>query len=590
MCLYPVSSVTAVDPDVGDGQFSITFECAPTIPANYQEVFLYHQATGKLQIVSRTNDNLTYYVKLVNAARAGFEIGKGDCVLVQIDTGATDPVLSSVRCLVGNFVVPAVNASQTAYIYNGAGIPIGSTITFNDNSAETGSYLVTAFLGSSNGTYAYTIKNTGSGHTPSSIIDGGSAGDCSIPIDLITDVDICDLSESPEVDTIAGCLNGSPVAFNFDLPDYVPVTQTGGGFGLAKLPEVDCCVFTVGVLKFQGESCTAAADTVILKDINIDCFQAAWDAAEEADQLLVGNINGLPVIFTEWDSGSNEVTIEPVDADYADGESFLEYAANTAICLGPCCDQCTNGPQVTSSFTTGGGDATKASTFVINMTDLAFDATAGNQRVWLVGFNTSGVATKLELTSTYNDDLEAGIGRPSHDDPLLFRQKICNTHPRGCDQEAEIEYNYEMSLDGMVINLLADWEFGTFNAGSNTLADGITPNPYFNISSQAKECNRVFGPSYTDSTIVHLTSLGYGNEGSTKIYPHIAGVFKDRIILRQCDCANSLVWFVIRFTSTAVVVAGNVSLSLAIRRIITKNEWNLIDLPSNDYDMEGFNS
>ena len=591
VCLYPVSSVTAVDPDVGDGTFSITFENIPTLPMNQQEVFLYHQAVGKLKIIGRSNNDLTYDVQLVNGARAGYEIKKDDCVMVVVDTGASDPSTSAVRCLVGPFSVPAVNGSRVAYIYNGAGIPIGSTITFNDNTGETGSYLVTEFLGSSNNVYTYILQNTGSGHTPSSIIDGGAAGDCTIPIDLVTNVDVCDLSESPEADNLTGCLNGSPVAFIFDQPGYGPTTKEGGGLTWTKAPEVDCCVFTETVLKFAGESCIAAADTVVLKNINLDCFQAAWDAAEEADQLLVGNIAGVPVVFSAWTgSTTRQATIEPVDPDYANGGPFVEYALNTAICLGPCCDQCTNGPQVSSSFTEGGGDATKASTFIYTMTGLNFDATAGNQRVWLVGANTSGVTTKLELTSTWNDDLEAGIGKPSHSDPLLFRQKICNTHPRGCDQEAQIEYNFEFSLDGMVTNLLADWEIGTFNAGSNTLADGVTPNPFFNISSQSVVTGRVFGPSYTDITILNNTSLGYGNTSTSKIYPFIADSFKDRFILRQCDCANSIVWFVIRFTSTATVSAGTVNLSLAIRRVLSKNEWNLIDLPSNEYDMEGFNS
>lgn len=589
MCLYPVSGVTAVDPDVGDGQFAITFESAPVLPANYQEVFLYHQATGKMQIISRENNDLTYYVKLVNGSRAGFEIKKGDCVMVAIDTTASDPVLSSTRCLSGFFFTPEVNAASTIYIYNGAGIAIGSTLTLTAN-GETGSYIVEQFLSSNNGVYSYFVRNTGDGLASGQNIDGGSAGSCEIPIDIVTDVNVCSLSESAEADNITGCLNGSPISFIFDQPGYNPTTKEGGGLTWTKAPEVDCCVFTVGVLKFDGESCTAAADTIVLKDINLDCFQAAWDAAEEADQLLVGNIAGLPVVLTDWDSGSKELTVEPVDADYAGGESFLEYPANTAICLGPCCDQCTNGPQVSSSFTDGGGDASKASTFVVNMTGLTFDSTAGVQKVWLVGFDTSGVAAKLELTSTWNDDLEAGIGRPSHDDPLLFRQKICNTHPRGCDQEAQIEYNFEFTIDGMVTNLLADWEIGTFNAPSNTLADDVTPNPFFNISSQSVVTGRVFGPSYTDSTILNLTSLGYGNTGSTKIYPFIASSFKDRFILRKCDCANSIVWFVIRFTPTATVTGADASLSLAIRRVLTKNEWNLIELPSNDYDLEGFNS
>lgn len=580
VCFRPTCSVAATYPE----HFYIAFknQCDEEVPISLGTAFFYSQAAGFLNI-HLFNGN-SYEVSLVDATKVGQVIEEDSCVTFEavLDAGST----TTQRCLLGQFVAPALNATQTIYILNGSSIPVGSTITFTAG-GETGSYVVTAFISASGATYAYTVENTGSGITPGVIVDGGTAGSCTVPIEVVSDVDICDLSEAQVVDSFAACLNASPRAFTPAGDGYVPVGKNDQ-WDQAKFTNFDCCVFADGCVKFSGDACTEAQDTVVIQDgPGLECFSEAFAAADAGGTVLTGTIgpDNTPVIMVSWNSGTRTLILKPAIDDYLpDGEDILEFCdPGTPICLGECCRQCTYGPQTTDIFVADAAE--HDTTFIVGPVTLAYDDASPTE--YLVGYAfDTGATTILLIDSTYNDV----PGKPTVTDPLVIRQKICNTHPLGCTQDAQLEYNYELRVGGLPLasQLIMHWEMGSFVYSSQTLADNTTPNPYFNTASQASAAGQIVGIAVTSSNIA-TTNIGFGGPAETKSFPYTAGFFKDHAQLPDCNCALSIVWFYVLLSPQATITPGNITVTLAIRRYITKTLTNDIVLPDNDPDAQGWN-
>lgn len=581
-CLHSTCQVVAKSEE-----FFIKFQEAETLDFPVSDkVFFFHEGAGLLNIHSKNGNG--YYVSLVSGDNEGAIIDPSDCIILSVLPNTSSSVSSATRCVVGNFVAPGEDESTTLFIYNGAGIPLNSRVVFAINGVL-GSYTVDAFISSADNVYAYTVTNTGDGHVPGTIGTGGNADECLITVEVIETVNNCDLSTTETIDTLTGCLNSASRAFVPVAQNYVPVGTESGKWDQAKLANVDCCVFTENVLKFSGNSCIGAEDVTVIKDLaGVQCLTDAYSAVLAAGTDLIVRIDDILLRVVLWDSVTRELTLQPAAIDFLpDGDSFLEFPINTQICLGACCDQCINGPQVTDHFTNGGGDPTKASgfSFTVNIpygTD--------NIRQFLVGYNTSGVVTVQEITDTYNDDTEPGIGLPRHSDALVLRQKLCNTSLKGCQQEAVLEYNYELAFADVPANLRMHWEFASFVAPSATLADNVTVNPNSFIASQAAAAGYVDGPTWKDLSVTVGTSLGMGNTADSKPYPMIAGLLRDRAKLRHCDCGNAIAWLHIQTQPLTTLGGGTTTMTFSMRRQITKTDTYLIDLPSNDYDLEGFTS
>lgn len=587
-CYRPTSNVTT-----NTEQFFLTFDntCIDEVPINSAEVFFYHAGAGLIRIIGLTEDGVSYKVQLVDPSKEGHIIQKGDCVLVHVITQSSVSSSLSGRCLSGQFVVPTSGQSGTMLIYNGSGIPIGSNLTLAWD-GELGTYTVQAFVSASGNIYAYTVKNDGSGHSPAgTIIDAGNGNECLVPIEVITNIDICDLSTTNPLDTITGCLNGSPRAMVPVGDGYVPM-GSDGKWDQRKIEDTVCCVVTDGVLKLSGNGCTQAQDTVKLRDTGLECFEEAYQIASAASTFLTVTATSGDVTYTlivqAYDSSDDTLTLRIFDLNYlGEDEAFIEFLPGTQLCLGECCKQCTNGPNISDINTTGDGDTTKASSYVFEVT-LPYHAT--DKKHYLVGLNTSGAVVAVEITSTYNDVVEPGIGKPAVTDPLVMRQKICNTSQKKCVQQLDIEYNYELAISNIPANLRVHYEVGDYIANSATLIDGTTANTLSggDVASQADSSGYIDGPNITDSTVLPGTVIGLGGIANTKVWPKKAAFFKDSVFIRQCDCANIRTWLYIQFDPLATVSAASASLYFVIRRRIIKQDVMVLPMPRNLPSLEGF--
>lgn len=589
-CLSPAHNVVAsVDP------FWIAFSNLCTnIPVDSNNIYFFHPATGLLQIIGF--NGTSYQVQLTDTTKAGGFIEEGDCVLVAVIPPSVfeNPVA---RCLCGKFVAPALNNTETIYIENGAGIPIGATITFTFEGA-TGSYTVTSFVSSSGNTYAYEVENTGSGHTPGLIIDGGDVGQCLVPIDIITEIDLCDLSESNIADHLVACVGGSARAYKSIGEDYVPTGDGSGGWDQAKFTNFDCCVTINGCLKFSAAVCPAGTDSVPLVDSNLECFEAAWQEVLDQQATVGGgqtnlpmNIDGFPVVVTAYDSGTKVATFSPADPTATDGGMIFEWEAGQQICTGDCCTSCLTGPKTTNHKNTGISDETEA-IYVIDLDDFGYDDSA--QQYYLIGFEygTSPLtAVFATLDDTYNDDPNGGPGKPLITDPLVFRNKFCNDDLKGCDLKLDLEWNYELAFEGLPAGVTVTYEWGHFAQGAATLADGTTPNPFTSASTQAAEVGSVIGPTNADANdIFSGTAIGMGNALDIKTYPYRAGYFRDYLYLEKCNCALSMVWLVLVVEAAAGTGTGTFDLLASIRQRQKVYPANEIAIVNNDPNQESFNN
>lgn len=557
-------------------------------------VYFFHPAAGDMTVVG-VDDFGAYQVNLVDPTKAGALIQKGDCILIGFSS--TNNISSNSRCLSGQFSAPAVNAQATIYIENGSSIPVGSTLTFTAN-GQTGSYAVASFVSASGNIYAYSITNTGNGHTPGTIISGGVAGSCIVPIELITDVNICDLSQTNSADSITSCKNGSPRAFKSTGPNDVPIGNSSGGWELGKIAGADCCVVTNDCLKFSGNNCPDGTDIVVLRDINLACFTAAWAKVQAANLTGVGqtnmpmNINGFNVVVTAYNAGTKAVTLQAVDTVPGTG---ISYPAGTQICMGSCCRSCINGPKFTNSQKLGGDAPLEASIYTLSTTGV-LTYTPGTKRRYLIGFAPSLPLTvqTLLLTPDYDNDPQGGPGKPSVGDPLVFRSKICNNSEKGCDQFGEIQWNYEMIFDPVPLGVRVHWELGHYAQSSETLADGTTPNPFTSLSTQSAAAGYIEGPSSSDSqTILGNTAIGFGGAGSPKVFPLIQGDFRDFLYLERCNCALSIVWCYVEVEVLAVagapVAPGVFNSNMNIRQAIKITDAYEMPVPTNNPLAQGFN-
>lgn len=587
LCLRPQATVVA-----SEDPFTLQFPCDTDDFPITSEVYLYHEHAGFLAIHSHRGGN--YSVSITDPALEGTVIEKDDCILVSVvKQSDADKAL---RCLVGNFVAPSVDSDSTIFIHNGAGIPVNSTISFQNGSGVIGTYTVKSFVSSGdNNVFVYTVTNTGQGHLPSTVIDGRTAAECPIPVEVNTVIDYCELPTTITIDSLAGCKNGTPRSLVPVGKDYVPAGTTDGTWDQKKFSNFDCCVFTEGVLKFEGNACLVSQDTVFLKDINLECFDDAFTTAFSAETTPIMSIGDMQFIVLSWDMVTRQLVLKPVSDDYLDGGAFLEYPASTQICLGECCRQCTNGPQMTNHNTMGDlGDPQRSALFVYE-TSLPYNDVVPTH--YLIGHDSTGTTIVKALDTTWNDVMITGIGRPipitpgtlATGDPLLVQQKFCETSNKGCPQDVDIEYNYEFALSNLVANLRVHWEFASFTGPAATLADDVTPNPYHVIASLAKAAGCYEGPSGPVDDILGGTSVNVGQTFNAKILPFHAGLVRDKATLRHCDCAFNIAWFYVCLQPLAPIVAGTAGFILSIRRQITKDYLNFVPQPVNTNVGEGFN-
>jgi hypothetical protein len=590
-CLRPKSSVHATETTT----FYLSFSnfCEDNFPINTDEVFLYHAASGHLKIVSRENN--TFGVRLVDPTKKGALIDKDTCVLISIVPNQVFANPGIGRCVSGKFAVPVANGESTLFIYNGSGIPLGSTVTFTYE-GETGSYLVMQYVSAISNVYTYKVKNVGAGHTPNMIIDGGADGTCTVPIEIITEIDICNLTTTQTADSITACVNGSPRSLKPTSPNEVVASDSNNKFILQKVTNLDCCVTTVGCLKFnQNPVLCQETDIATVVGPIPACFITAFNTAQAGSTALPVTINGSKFTVVSINTGTNQITLAPTDIGYlSGGGTSVQYAEGTKICLGECCNRCTtNGITVTNAQDYTNVDLEKRAGYNIAIPTIPLQISGPGH--FLIGFPVGATMTAPALqvlTSIFNDaPSPSGPRIPRIGDHLLLRQKICNTDPNGCDQEIHFMYNVEMVFEGLPDKAKVHYEFGHFAAPSATLADGVTPNPYAFSSSSNTEAGSVFGPSQTDTDIITNTSIGFGGVTEVKSFPFIAKTFLDKVRLRKCDCTLSVLWLYLRtqlLPGHGLGADTTFGINLNFRRIISRVPMKLEDNISNDTNSEGF--
>lgn len=589
VCLNSTCDVVASD----EGFFLSFSNVCQRLPIDANNIFFFHPATGLMRVVGF--DGLSYKVTLVDPTKSGGLIKKEDCVLIAVVPSSVF-TNTTTRCLQGIFETPELDQNATIFIENGAGIPIGATLTFTFN-GETGSYLVTAFNGSSNNIYSYEVQNTGSGLTPGIFVNGGCPGECPVPIDIITNVDICDLAETNIADSITACVNGSPRALVPTGEGDIIVGNEELTWELRKITNLDCCVVIDGCLKFSGNTCPDGGDTVVLRDINLDCFEEAWNEVLAASVTPAGgqtnmpmNINGFPVVVTAYNFGTNTATFAPVNnLDVP----LLEFPAGTQICLGECCASCLNGPLITNYFAQS-PDPELLSVYNFNTSNGALAYDTAVKHYYLIGFAYGGplTVTVMELFAPYNPPPSGIPRKPEVTDPLCFRNKICNTSDSGCDQMLDLDWNYEMIFFDIPQGVRVHYEVGHFISGAATLGDNFTPNPFMSLSSQSCSAGYVEGPSSFDAqAIVGNTLILFGGAGQPKVLPYICGNFRDYAYLEKCNCGLGIVWF---FVSTEVlpgfVLSGNFDTNMNIRQRLMYFNANEVQVPPNDSDAQTWNT
>lgn len=584
VCFRPTCGVTA-----SEGTFYLRFKNAADItPLNANDMYFYHASAGFMRIVGY--DDGEYAVRLVDETNAGAMIAEDDCVTFHATSSQVLNTLITTRCLSGKFTAPAVGEEATIYVFNGSAIPIGATLTFTAEGV-TGSYTVVSYESSANNIYVYQVENTGSGHVPGTIIDAGDDGACVYPIEIITQVDNCSLSEISAVDHFVACAGGSSRAFVPSGPGDIPYSADGETWETRRLGETDCCVVTEGAIKFSGSVCPSGADEVVVSDVNISCFETAWDAAAAAGQTLPANINGYNVTITDYDSGTNTLTLAPAEDEVL--AELVEFPSGSQICLGSCCSSCLNGPQVTdpNKNREHGADDPYSSILLVGATDI--DYTTGDSQ-YLIGFANAGLAAGAQTLDAayFANPSVLGPKLPKIDDRHLFRQKICNTSPKGCKQLVKVYVNYELSFDPVPTNDRIYWELAHFADVSATLKNGA-PNP-FGVAGQSftrsKASGYVIGPSinkFPASPVSYAnSSFGSGLPGEGKTFPAFSGTIVDIFPLDKCECVTSAVWFFVFIRGASGPVALNVF--IRARRYIEKLDYNGVALPANISNHEGW--
>lgn len=594
VCFYPTCNVTAtVDP------FFLRFKNAGSnsIPLNATDVFLYHAVAGLLNI--RAFESGSYQVSLVDENKAGSVIEEDDCVLVHvISSDLTNAALNTgVRCLDSTFLTPATDVSTTIFIFNGSGIPIGATLTFTYE-GQTGSYRVDGFNAVSGNVYSYTVTNVGEGFLSGQIIDPGEGSNCTVPIVVQTEVDVCNLTTTSAIDDFTGCLNGSPRSFRPTADNQVIGSQSGGvngrQWGRITLPETGCCFNIVGCLKFNAIDGCQAADTGVIDGTPPECFLNNFDVASGFSQTLAVNISGVKFYVIEYNTGTQEITLSPADPDslFA-SQNFVEYDS-PEVCFGSCCDSCGSSGTIYTNPVASNG----LHTGTINNVPYAGTGLADrNPNRYLVGFQggtNSGATARLDVDLAFNTPLAPGIGRPDVGDPTLIRQKICNNSIKGCTQILELEFFVEFTFNNLQEDQIINWEIGHYVASSVTLEDGTTPNPFNIVGRQTAEAGQLIGYDNTDPIIdnnpfLSNTSVGFGNANNTNKYaPYTARTVKDKVIVPACACVESWLWLYVEFLNGPAVTASSTDIFFRVRRDVTRHEFSTQTLEDVNFASEGF--
>lgn len=587
-CLRPSCTLTATD-----GRFTIKFKNADKndIPLNAAEVYLYHAVAGFMTIHGADGNGIE--VSLVDSTKSNSIIQEDDCIMVQAAFQSALLPSTSTKCLSGKFKVPAQGATETAYIYNGTGIPVGSTVTFT-HEGNVGSYSVESYDSNDGLLFAYTLKNDGSGHSNvGDIIDAGDCGECTIPIEVDTSVDICNSSVTTVIDTLSGCKDGSPRQLKPTTDQQIAVSNSSLKWELQRLSNTDCCVTIQGCMKFREVDGCEATDTVTLNDPVPECWgEKIASAQTETGQPIPINVEGKPFVVVAYNPTTKVLELSPKDESiFTTPEEVIEYGEDTQLCFGECCNSCNQGEQITdhNRIASVSGQADVAP-FAFDLNDLTY--TDGTFTRYLVGIAFNSVTGAIEtqaIDATFNDDPDTGGPLiPRISDNLMIRQKICNTSTKGCNQVAEVEFNTELEFGGLGDGVTAHYEWGHFAAPSKTLADGTTLNPFNNISAQANYADCAMGPSHEETEFITDTAIASGGAGNRKRFPFKAGTFKDYIDLQRCDCAMSIVWLFVKIESQPGQGGGTLNLAGSIRRVIKKKDHSLIDTPDNDPAAEGF--
>jgi len=571
ICFNVAEAVAAVT-----GGFYLSFvnaECI-SIPLNVRDVFFYHAAAGRLRILGKIG--LSYHVELVDDSNAGALISPEDCIVLDVAVDG-ESVNNFGRCLLGQFVAPAQNTNQTIYIENGSSIPLGSTITFVSN-GDVGSYQVTAFISASGTTYAYQVQNVGNGHPAGTIISGGTPGQCLVPIELTTELDVCSLAETNVADTLVACVGGAPRAIVPVGKNSTIVGKEDGTWDQAQVTNLDCCVVIDACLKFTGQTCPGNSDSVVLRDIGLDCFEEAIADALAQEQVLAMNINGVKLVCTAYDSVTRIATFElAADSNLVTPLTFDE---GSQICLGDCCASCLIGPGSTEVK-----DPISGITSPLQSISGTISVPAGLS-YWLLGLNNSAPQTPqlLQLTAPwFAAPGPNGPVLPKFSDPMVFRQKICNNSDKGCYQFLMQQFNYQLAFDPMPAAMAVDWELAHYAANADILANGL-PNPYNNVATQQKASGRLQGPSDQDATLLS-TSLGAGSPGDIKVFPNALGDFRDLLTLIKCDCVLSVVWLFVRINAPA---PQSLNFLLRMRRHMQFFDDRRVAMPLNTVQANGW--
>lgn len=552
-------------------------------PLNANEQFFYHGGAGLLRILSF--DGTSYQVSLVDSTRQGASISPEDCVSLAVVPSLQGSGLSPFsRCLEGLFSPPALSQTATIFIFNGAGIPIGSTISFSIG-GELGSYTVVSLVSSTEGVYTYQVRNDGSGHTPGISLSGG--GNCAVAINVETSIDICDLSVTTSADRITSCVNGAPRGVESAFADSILAGDGTGKWVQKQLPAAQCCVITQGTVKFTGITCPANSDSVILQPTGLDCFIEAFNFASSRQQGLPMVINGLPIVATAYNVGTRQLTLIPVEP----GAVSAEFPAGTQICIGECCKSCTNGVEISDFRNLGGatdGESNAFYEFVTAATGAFMASPANSTTYWLIGAqHTAGTLQTQQLDAGYFANPSAlGPRLPRVTDALVLRQKLCNSDVNGCSKHVKLTYNFQMAFDPYPAGVYIDWELGSYIDRSQTLSDNSTPNPFSDMSSNAKISGRLSGPSFVDSTILN-SGFGQGAYGSAKVFPFASDNLVDHMRLPKCACGLALVWWFMRITNTTAD-AHNIHGLLRLRRIQEILNENRVPYGLNQVASQGF--
>ncbi len=548
---------------------------ANEIPLNSNDVYFYHQSAGFIKIHSFSG--VSYEVSLVDPSKAGAVIAPADCIDVaygiNVSSGAA---ISSNRCVVGLFTAPAVDAQETISIFNGAGIPIGSTLNIS-NAGTLGAYTVISLVSVLGNVTSYKIENAGAGLPAGTVVNGGASGECLVPVAVLTIIDFCTVSETQTLDIISGCKNGAPKGLKPTAKDQVPVADSDLNWGLQILQDFKTCLTLDGTLKLSGDFCTAM-DIVKIADVNRAELVTALAAATAAGVPLVGMIGGTLVHITAYNSTTFEITVKPALEDYLGGETLLSFEDGAQLCLleeDLCCKDIQR-----SNFQDDEAQTTLSTTL---------NLFTGNS-YYLVGYNTAGVVTvqTVDATTHLNPSLTGSIV-PRHTDSLLIREKICNSSASGVPQDLEIDYNYELTFSDIPNLVRVHYAFRSYIATSDTGPTGQTPGSALN-SSQNSSSGYLDGPSFISTLELPNTNLGFGGLSQGKSFPIAAHDFKDVGILPKCECANNIVWLLIVIQTLPTYSDGNDTIAMALnfRRIIKKRPRHEIDTPANTFDLEGW--